>query len=70
MWIEASLIDCVVSERTGQLVEGDASDPRTLREVWSFTRSDTGWVAHEVNQRPRLWTVALLPLRVESAAGA
>lgn len=70
VWLEASLIDCVVSERTGQLVEGDAKAPRDLREIWSFTRSDTGWVVDEINQRPRLWAVALLPLRVEGASGA
>ena len=37
--IEASLLDYTVDEKTGDVLEGKATQPVTFQEYWTFTRA-------------------------------
>ena len=69
MWFEGKLVDYVIDEDTELLVDGNPNGPRTLREVWSLVWIDGAWVADEIDQRPNLLRVAVLPETVRAHAG-
>jgi predicted lipid-binding transport protein (Tim44 family) len=53
--VEATVLDYTVDERTGQIVEGDASAPTPVAEIWTFTRPvwAKGWRVSAIQQAAR-----------------
>ena len=70
VWIDASLVDYIIDEDTGIVMDGCAEGPRRLREVWSFVRGSEGWVVDEINQKPSALGVLFLRRAVAARAGA
>lgn len=69
IWIDATLVDYIIDEPSGLLVDGCAEGPRRLREVWSFVRGGNGWVVDEINQRPHALVIPFLRQVVEDRSG-
>ncbi|HOD41184.1 MAG TPA: TIM44-like domain-containing protein, partial [Candidatus Wallbacteria bacterium] len=46
--IRASMIDYVIDENTGRIVDGDEYAPDEFCEQWNFVYEDDGWIADEI----------------------
>jgi predicted lipid-binding transport protein (Tim44 family) len=46
--IRASMIDYVINEDTGRVVDGDDCVPDEFCEQWNFIYNENGWVADEI----------------------
>lgn len=48
VYIEASMIDYMVNDLTGERISGDASRPEHSAELWRFVRGETGWAVDDI----------------------
>jgi len=46
--ISASMIDYVIDENTGSIIDGDANAPDRFTETWRFIKNENGWVLDEI----------------------
>ncbi|HNY10770.1 MAG TPA: Tim44-like domain-containing protein [Candidatus Wallbacteria bacterium] len=46
--ITASMIDYVIDETSGSLIDGDANVPDRFTETWRFIKNEHGWVLDEI----------------------
>ena len=46
--ISASMIDYVIDENTGSVIDGDANVPDRFTETWRFIKNENGWVLDEI----------------------
>lgn len=49
--ITASMIDYVIDEDSGRVIDGDAEYRDEFTEVWKFVKNFNGWVADEIESR-------------------
>lgn len=68
VWFEAQLYDYIIDEDSGLLVDGSAANKRRLREVWTFVRVSGRWVVDEIEQKPHVGQLALLPHSLSQGA--
>ncbi len=46
--ISASMIDYVIDENSGAIIDGDANVPDRFTETWRFIKNENGWVLDEI----------------------
>jgi hypothetical protein len=50
VYIEGSMIDYTVSDRTGHIIKGDNQKSQAFHELWKFARGEKDWVLAEIVQ--------------------
>jgi hypothetical protein len=48
-YIDASMIDYTIDEKTSEVLSGDNSDPHSFSEIWTFLREDDNWKLDEIS---------------------
>ena len=65
--IDGTMIDYIVDDKTGELVSGSRSQPVRFTELWSFVRSESGWVLDGISQNAGALNLLTLQNSAEGA---